>query len=192
MLFEIPQIPVAGMRGQDDFFTRGQMCLSLFQIVRPRRRRRRRQRRQGERRAIRAHCRSRPVASSTQVTRPERSGALGAVTLRPAREPLRRSCGRRRRRRAPVWPQLSPAAAPSSNYEGSAGAVVYPASIRGPSASSRALHTSLFPGPFPRPTRRPSLPHLSSAGPPQNPSSAPHHPLQRSPAKPRATNENTH
>ncbi|XP_076402567.1 uncharacterized protein LOC143267629 [Peromyscus maniculatus bairdii] len=110
------------------------MCLSLFQIVRPRRRRRRRQRRQGERRAIRAHCRSRPVASSTQVTRPERSGALGAVTLRPAREPLRRSCGRRRRRRAPVWPQLSPAAAPSSNYEGSAGAVVYPASIRGPTA----------------------------------------------------------
>lgn len=35
---EIPQTPVAGMPG-DDFFTRGQMCLSLLQTSRPRRRR---------------------------------------------------------------------------------------------------------------------------------------------------------
>lgn len=35
---EIPQIPAAGMPG-DDFFTRGQMCLSLLQTSRPRRRR---------------------------------------------------------------------------------------------------------------------------------------------------------
>lgn len=51
---------------------------------------------------------------------------------------------------------------------------MYPAGIRGPSSSSssssRTLHTSLSPSPFPRPTRRPSLPHLSWRPPPQAPS----------------------
>lgn len=53
------------------------------------------------------------------MTRPERSGALGAVTLHPQAlllVPLLPPC-------AQVWPQLSPAAVPSSNYEGSAGAL---------------------------------------------------------------------
>lgn len=182
MQFEIPQIPVAGMRGQDDFFTRGQMCLSLFQIVRPRRR----QRRRGERRAIPAHCRSRP-----RLLAPKWLGLNAPEPWEPspfAREAL--CWSRRRHRRAQVWPQLSLAAAPSSNYEGSTGAErTRPASeVRPPPAEPFTPPVLLV---LSRAPLGAPLPHTSPSGPHPR-SSAPHHPLQRSPAKPRATNENSH
>lgn len=95
--------------------------MSLFQIARPRRRRR--LRRLGERRAgsERAHCGSPPrgFEHPSKEFAPNSPEPPGAGTPSPAR-PLSRC--RSHRRRARAWPQMFPAAAPSSNYEGSTGA----------------------------------------------------------------------
>lgn len=85
-----------------------------------------------------------------------------------------------------VWPQLAPGAAPSSNYAPSAGAMC---TRRAPKVQPSPAEP--FTPPLPA---TPSAPHSMLLSPhlPRSSSRAPHHRLQRCPAKPRARNENTH
>lgn len=158
--FEIPQIPVAGMRGDDDFFTRGQMCLSLLHrppacpparaAVAP-----------ALQRAIRARC---------------GAGALSPSQFTDCRKPLipkpsPKSAPLRSSRSRQGCTESGPmGAAPSSNYAPWVGAMCtrWAPQVR-PFSPAGALHASSpSPQPLPLPTRRSSLPS-PSLGPPVAP-----------------------
>lgn len=107
---EIPQIPAAGMPG-DELFTRGQMCLSLLQTSRPPARPRRRRPRV---RALPTPAHRGAGARSPRPSRVPQTAGGAPPALARVRAPL---CWPRSRQAcAKSGPSPRPRAAPSSNY----------------------------------------------------------------------------